>query len=377
PISLPPLPGDRAPVASPARSASLPTVVVVALASALLAALLTAGLLQVFDRDSGQRGTARSTLESGAALDIQTLLRKAQPSVVTVHTDTASSSGLYGGAGTGVVVGEDGYILTNWHVIGGASSVRVTLHDGTEHEATLVGGFPNDDIALIRVVDGPSLVPAELGSSSSIQVGDEVVAIGNALNLGGTPSVTRGIVSATDRTIQTPEITLRGLIQTDAAINPGNSGGPLLDVQGRVIGINTAIISDAQNIGFAIPIDAVKPLIDELKQGRGMITPSSAFLGVVTESVNSVPDAVLDQYDVSASNGALITEVQPGTAADRSGLRIGDVITRIDGQRVRSREDVLAIIRSHDAGDEITVEIERAGRKTEITVELGSRLGGN
>lgn len=354
----------------------MPVVVVTALLSALLASLLTAGALQLLGGGPASQSAASGSRSVGPALDIQALLRKAQPSVVTVHTGSASSSGLYGGAGTGVVVSEDGDILTNWHVIGGGTSVRVTLYDGTEHTAQLVGGFPSDDIALIRLVDRPSVVPAELGSSSSIRVGDEVVAIGNALNLGGMPSVTRGIVSALDRTIQTPEITLRGLIQTDAAINPGNSGGPLLNTQGQVIGINTAIISDAQNIGFAIPIDSVKPLIEELRQGRGAVSPTSGFLGVATETLGSVPQEVLDSYEVSASTGALITEVQPGTAADHAGLQVGDVITRIDGERVRSQDDVLRIIRSHDAGDEITIEIERRGRKTEIAAELGSRLDG-
>jgi serine protease Do len=298
--------------------------------------------------------------------------------VVAVQTGDSSEPGLYGGAGTGVVIGEEGFVLTNWHVIGGANVVRVTLFDGSEHEADLIGSFPDDDIALVQIRDDVTLTAAELGSSADAKVGDDVVAIGNALNLGGPPSVTEGIVSATDRTIQAPETTMQGLIQTDAAINPGNSGGPLLNAQGQVIGINTAIISDAQNIGFAIPIDSIKPLIEELKLGRGTVTPDSAFLGVITESVDAIPQADLDEFEVSASSGAFVSSIQPGSAAERGGLQEGDVITRIDGERVTSNTDVGDIIRSRNAGDEITIEYERAGRKETVTVELGTRsdIGG-
>ena len=143
------------------------------------------------------------------------------------------------------------------------------LPDGSEHAATLVGASPDDDIAIIQVQDVDDLVPAELGSSDDLQVGDEVIAIGNALNLGGEPSVTRGIVSAKDRDLTAEGVDLEDLIQTDAAINPGNSGGPLVNAAGQVVGMNTAIVADAQNIGFAIAIDAARPIIEDLKAGEG------------------------------------------------------------------------------------------------------------
>ena len=152
--------------------------------------------------------------------------------MVTLQTGQSSGDAVFGGAGSGVIISDDGLVLTNAHVIAGSTQLRVTLSDGRVFDAELVGSSPDDDIALIRLDGAQGLEPAELGSSDGAAVGDEVVAIGNALNLGGPPSVTRGIVSAKDRVIEAPNVTLRGLLQTDAAINPGNSGGPLLDVAG-------------------------------------------------------------------------------------------------------------------------------------------------
>jgi len=348
----------------------------VGLLSALIAALVTGGLFLAFGRDratSSASPSSNSRLANGKSLDIGALLTKAQPSVVAIQTGQASSRGVFGGAGTGVIISEDGLVLTNSHVISGANSMKVTLFDGEVKDAELVGSSPSDDIALVKLRDASGLVPAELGSSADARVGDDVVAIGNALNLGGPPSVTEGIISAKDRTIQAPSETLKNLLQTDAAINPGNSGGPLLNAQGQVIGINTAIISDAQNIGFAIPIDIVKPLIDQLKAGKGAITPDSAFLGVVTSAIADLNTEVLDQYNITASDGAVIVDLVPGSAAADAGLQIGDVITSIDGQKMSSSEQVVAAIRAKEAGDKVTIDVERNGKKQSVTVTLKSR----
>jgi S1-C subfamily serine protease len=352
-------------------------IAIVAACSAIVAALITGSLLLAFDRDEPTAiGAPSSRLEGSSGLDIQALLAKAQPSVVTIHTDdVASTRGENGGAGTGVIVSRDGDILTNAHVIARAQRVSVTLDDGTEHAAEVVGSFPAADIALVRVVDAIDLTPAQLGNSSDARVGDEVVAIGNALNLGASPSVTRGIISALDRIIEAPDVTLEGLIQTDAAINPGNSGGPLLNAQGEVIGINTAIAADAQNIGFSIPIDDIKPLIDELRQGRGEVTPDTAFLGVSSQSVSSLGPDVLDEYGISASRGAMITEVTPDGPAADAGLEVGDVVVSFDGVDIGSADALVEAIRSHEPGDEVVVEYERDGRKREATVELDRRGG--
>ena len=205
---------------------------------------------------------------------------------MSIQTGQQSSSGVFGSAGSGVIISDDGLVLTNAHVVSSPANLQVTLYDGRSEQADLVGSLPDTDMALIRLRDASNVTPAELGASADVRVGDDVVAIGNALNLGGPPSVTKGIVSATDRTIEAENVTLRHLIQTDAAINPGNSGGPLLNAAGQVVGINTAIISDAQNIGFAIAIDSLKPLIQDIKDGKGTITPDSAFLGVSTQDLS-------------------------------------------------------------------------------------------
>lgn len=339
-----------------------------------MAALVTGALfLTVGERAADTSGSAAGGRLAGAALDLQSLLTKAQPSVVAIQTGDESS--IYGGAGTGVIIDADGDVLTNAHVVGGAGSVQVRLHDGREVTADLVGSFPDADIALVRLRDTSRLTPAELGSSEEARVGDDVVAIGNALNLGGLPSVTVGILSAKDRMIQTPEITLTRLLQTDAAINPGNSGGPLLNARGQVIGINTAIIGDAQNIGFAIPIDVIRPLIEDLRSGNGAITPDDAFLGVVTVDVAELSPDLLDEYRISASRGAVITEVTEGTAAADAALGIGDVVVAVDGDRVEASEDLGELIRRHRPGDEVVIVYEREGRRQTVTVRLGARGG--
>lgn len=359
----------------PDRSGGARPVVIASVAAALIAALVTGAMFLVFGRDgtNGTEAAGNVRLAGGEALDIQALLTKAQPSVVAVQTGTTAMERLYGGAGTGLVISEDGLLLTNAHVVQGFSTMSITLFDGTVHEADLVGSSPDDDIALLQIRDVSGLVPAELGSSADVRVGDDVVAIGNALNLGGPPSVTVGIVSAKDRAIEAPGVMLRGLIQTDAAINPGNSGGPLLDARGAVIGINTAIISDAQNIGFAIAIDQVKPLIEDLRAGKGDITLDTAFMGVVTTTVSSMTDAELERYGVTVDEGAFVTDVLSNSSAADAGLATGDVITAIDGEQTPTSTDVAEIVRAHDAGDEVVITYQRDGRERTVRVELRSR----
>jgi putative serine protease PepD len=374
---LPPLPAYARPEPTPASGPSRAVIAVIVACSALAAALVTGALFLTFDRNNTPAAAPPSSRLGGSSgLDIQALLAKAQPSVVTIHTgESTSATGQNGGAGTGVIVSADGDILTNAHVIARAQTVRVTLDDGTDYPAEVVGSFPEADVALVRVQGASNLTPAQLGNSSEARVGDEVVAIGNALNLGASPSVTRGIISALDRIIEAPDVTLRGLLQTDAAINPGNSGGPLLDAAGEVIGINTAIAADAQNIGFAIPIDTIKPLIDELRQGRGAVTSDTAFLGVSSQSVSDLSTDQLDQFGISASRGAVVTEVAPGSPAAGAGLEVGDVIVALDGQSITTGAQLVDGIRSRAPGDQVTVEYERNGRKREADVTLDRRGG--
>jgi S1-C subfamily serine protease len=295
----------------------------------------------------------------GESLDIRAVLEKVQPSVVAISTEQDRFGTFGGGAGSGILIDEAGLILTNAHVVAGAESMEVSFFDGRQSPAELVGSSPDDDLALIRATELEDLTPAELGSSASVRVGDEVVAIGNALNLGSQPTVTLGIVSAKDRSIEDASISLSNLLQTDAAINPGNSGGPLVNALGEVVGVNTAIINDAQNIGFAISIDTVKPLIEQIRNGDAAIVPGQAFLGVSQISVSELTDALREEFDVSVDEGAFIAAVDPGSGADQAGLEPGDVVVSIDGEAVANSEDLARIVRERDAGDDVTVDYLR------------------
>jgi serine protease Do len=350
------------------------TVLLAALIGALVASVVSVGAMLLTDDDAVQQASTAPLVLDSEVLDIGGLLNKAQPSVVSIRTGSSNTQGVFGGAGSGVIISEDGLVLTNAHVIGNSTTAEVTLFDGETRQAVLVGSAPEDDVALMAMVDPPTVIPAELGNSADVRVGDSVVAIGNALDLGGTPSVTLGIVSAKDRVIQAPGgLVLENLIQTDAAINPGNSGGPLLNALGQVVGINTAIISDAQNIGFAIAIDAVKPLIEEIKAGGGTIRADQAFLGVSMVAVEDLLDATREQYGVTADRGVFVTELVPNSGAGRAGVELGDVILEVDGEPVRTPSDVATIIRSKAPGDTITLQVDRAGQVQEIDATLTER----
>jgi S1-C subfamily serine protease len=348
-----------------------------ALAGAVVAALVATGVTVALDDDdssSGGSAAVATPITTGeGALDIQAILDKVQPSVVAIETAQTTSRGVFEGAGSGIVLTADGLVVTNAHVIGNLGEITVVLSDGTEHPAELVGASPDDDIAVIRVQGVDDLVPADLGSSDALRVGDEVIAIGNALNLGGEPTVTRGIVSAQDRDLDAEGVSLQGLIQTDAAINPGNSGGPLVNAAGQVVGMNTAIVADAQNLGFSIAIDLARPIIAELEEGRGAVTPGQAFLGVSSADIADLSDALLEQHGIEEESGAVVTEVVPGSAADEGGLEIGDVIVAIDGEAVETSTDVRDQVLAHEPGDDVEVRVLRQGEEEVLTVTLGRR----
>ena len=350
-----------------------------ALIGALVAGAVAIGAIWA----SGDDGTVETVFEfpdagssavlEGEQLDIQAVLTKVQPSVVTIDTGAESFRGIFEGSGSGVVIGEGGLILTNAHVIQGADTIEVRFFDGTVKQADRVGTFPDEDIAIVRARDISGLIPAELGDAEILRVGDDVVAIGNALDLGESPSVTKGIVSAKGRTISDGVLTLEELIQTDAAINPGNSGGPLVNAAGQVVGINTAIIDNAQSIGFAISIDAVKPLIDQALNGNADLNPDTAFLGVTSISVSNLSDPLREQFSVTEDTGAFVQDIVGGSPAEDAGVARGDVITAIDGQPVDSSQDVARIVRSLRPGDEVEVLIQRDGVTERITVTLDVR----
>ena len=355
------------------RGFSIGALTLAAFVGAFVAAIVGAGAVLLFDDASTTPAPVEVGVPlqlDGEVLDIRGVLAKVEPSVVSISTEQDRFGTFGGGAGSGILIDEAGLILTNAHVVAGAETMTVAFYDGRESPAELVGSSPADDIALIRATDIDDLTPAELGSSSSVRVGDEVVAIGNALNLGSQPTVTLGIVSAKDRSIEDASISLNSLLQTDAAINPGNSGGPLVNALGEVVGVNTAIINDAQNIGFAISIDTVKPLIEQIRNGDAEIVPGQAFLGVSQISVGEITDALRDEFAVSVDEGAFIAAVDPGSGADQVGLEPGDVVVSIDGEPVVSAEDLARIIRERAAGDEVTIDYLRGDERLQGRGEL-------
>jgi serine protease Do len=372
-----PDPGSAAP--APARRGGwLKPALVGALVGALVAALATVGALAVLDREVATPAERANLQLRGEPLDIGEVLAAVQPGVVALRTE-GLRAGRFGadpsvveGAGTGMVIDPDGLILTNNHVIAGATSITAMLADGREVPATLVGGFASNDVALIQAQGVSDLPTVVLGTSSEMEVGDDVVAVGNALALGTKPTVTTGIVSALARSIRAENgQTLEQLIQTDAAINPGNSGGPLVNALGEVIGVNTAIAGNAEGIGFALAIDSLKPLLDELRNGGGEVR-GGAFLGVSTADIDDVASEMIDQLGITADEGAFVTRVVPGTAAAAAGLRQGDVIVGIDGRPVASAADVVAAIVAKDPGEEVSIRYQRAGELRSATATLGS-----
>ena len=373
--ALPPLPPPPDGPARPGPSARR-AAVLGAVAGGLVAALVATGVTVALD-DNGSspvdRPVATPVTAANGTLDIHALLARVQASVVTIRISSQTSQGLFEGAGSGIVLSKTGLVLTNAHVIGGVGDITVVLSDGTEHTGTLVGSSPDDDLAVIQVKDVKDLVPAELGSSDALQVGDEVIAIGNALNLGGEPTVTRGIVSAKDRDLSAQGVSLQGLIQTDAAINPGNSGGPLVNGAGQVVGVNTAILPDAQNLGFSIAIDRARPIIQAIEGGKGAVTPDQAFLGVSSSEIADLTPDVKARFKVTVDKGAFVTEVVPSSAADRAGLQPGDVIVKIDGNTVKAATEVRAAILHKKPGDSVKITIVRSGATKTLNAVLGRR----
>jgi putative serine protease PepD len=301
---------------------------------------------------------------------------KAAPSVVTIYVANGSSSG----SGSGVVLTEDGYVLTNNHVVTldstGTGTVQVRTSDGSLHDATVVGTDPASDLAVVKLADVDGLTPATFANSDKVQVGDVAVAIGAPLGLSNT--VTDGIISATGRAVATGstenDSTVIDAIQTDAAINPGNSGGALVNGAGGVIGINTAIATVASGVpggqsqsgnigvGFAIPSNTADRIADEIiKTGKA----TRAFLGV-----SARPEGADGSSEIGT--GAAIVSVEPNGAAADAGLKVGDVVTAVDDRPVTDSTELTAAVRSHSPGDKVTLTIQRGNDTTTVEVTLGS-----
>lgn len=270
------------------------------------------------------------------------------------------------GIGTGFIITADGYILTNQHVIENAESITVQLNGKTEEMPARVIGKDRDlDLAVLKI-EGSGFPVLKLGDSDLMRVGEWVVAIGQPYGLDHT--VTTGVISAKGRPINIEDRSYKNLIQTDAAINPGNSGGPLLNLNGEVIAINTAVNVTAQGIGFAIPADTVREVLDDLLQGNDIIRP---FLGVSMRDIN---EEIRQQLSLgNETRGILVVEVVKGTAAEKAGIKAMDIITDIDGEKISSAEQLQDIVSGHEVGDKINLNILRNGKALSFTANLQSK----
>ena len=313
---------------------------------------------------------------------ISNVAEKVSPSVVSIVTNVVTQS-IFGSAegqaaGTGIIVSKDGYILTNKHVIDGANKLEVFLSDGTSYDdVSVVGTDPLNDVAYLKVKGVDNLSAAVLGDSSTVRVGQEVVAIGNSLGQYQN-TVTSGIISGKGRPISagsedgSSSETLTDLLQTDAAINPGNSGGPLLNLSGQVIGINTAVAANAQGIGFAIPINSAKGTLKTVLAGKGV---QRAYLGVRYVPLSA---ETAKQYDLSVRQGAYVIGSNSGAALDtngpaaKAGVQEKDIITKVNGLEVGPRGSVSSLIGEYAPGDTVTLTILRAGQTLTKEVTLAA-----
>ncbi|MDX6677288.1 MAG: hypothetical protein QOE31_1340 [Solirubrobacteraceae bacterium] len=327
------------------------------------------------------------------ALTPREIYKRDAPGVVFITADVVQDASPFApeqrgqSTGSGFVIGKGGSIVTNAHVVEGASSVSVRFGDSKIKRARVAGRDPSTDIALLLVdPDGLDLHPLELGASKGVQVGDPTVAIGNPFGLDRT--LTTGVVSALQREIPSlqPGFSISNVIQTDAAINPGNSGGPLIDTLGRVIGVNSQIETGGAGrgnigIGFAVPIDTAKEVIPQLRKSGGV---QRAYLGVSTRTI----DDSLDGLNLASPDGALVETVRPGSPAAQAGLRGGsrlrklggdevhvggDIIKSVDGKKVRTNADVATLIGDHRPGERVSLEIIRDGTRRTVSEKLGRR----
>jgi len=271
------------------------------------------------------------------------------------------------GIGSGVIIDEKGYVLTNNHVISDAERLKVTLPDGDVLRGKVIGADSATDLAVVKVESDRPLPVAQLGQSSSLKVGQIVLAIGNPFGLTGGPAVTAGILSSLDRSIQTKDGVLE-LIQTDAAINPGNSGGPLVNTKGEVVAISTAKMPYAQGIGFAIPIDIAKAILKELVNNGSVSRP---WIGI--SSITMTPQLARHYGLTPITEGVLVAGVEPYSPADDAGLRQGDIIDGIDGRKVNDSSQVAAYVKGRQINDEIQLAVNRYGRQLSLTVQVDRR----
>jgi S1-C subfamily serine protease len=336
---------------------------------------------------------ARPASTSGKALTVNEIYKRDAPGVAYIKADIVQQTqSVFGlpqqqqstATGSGFLIDDEGHILTNAHVVEGAKDVEVQLGNGDTQGAEIVGTDPSTDIALLKVDNTDSVDPLPLGESDSVQVGNPVVAIGNPFGLDRT--VTSGIVSALQRQIQAPNgFSINDVIQTDAPINPGNSGGPLIDGDGKVIGVNSQIESQSGGnvgIGFAVPIKTAIDVVDQLENGGEV---QHAYLGI---SGASITPEIAQALNLPVDEGVLVEQVLQNGPADDAGINGptgeatiegqtipigGDIITKIDGKTVTGMDDVISAVNDHEPGDEVTLTVWSDGHQRDVTVRLGDR----
>ncbi len=271
------------------------------------------------------------------------------------------------GAGTGIIISSDGYIVTNYHVIHDVIAVKANLPNGDSYDAEIVGWDVVTDLAVLKIEPEDELPFVEWGNSDEMRVGDWVVALGNALSLKGGPTVTLGIISALGRTVPTERGPLYHMIQTDAAINDGNSGGPLVSLDGKVIGISTAILRQAQGIGFAVSSETALPIIASLIE-HGKVTRPSMDI-----NVEDVTPAISNRMGLNVTEGVIVTRISQRGAAFNAGIQVGDVVTSLDGIPTKGVSGFLALLWSYKVGDSVEISYIRSNKLFETTVELAER----
>ncbi|MGE5484039.1 MAG: S1C family serine protease [Ignavibacteriales bacterium] len=356
---------------------SLSLIVAVALVSAMVGGLVVAAIAPRYMAANVASNQAQPVQFPGAvtgpaAFDVSPAVQvanKLSPSVVGITNKAVAGYDFFGRAytedrsGSGVIFDSNGYIVTNNHVIEGSRELKVFLSDGRVLDGTVVGADPPTDVAVVKV-NAQGLPAAEFGDSDALKIGELAVAIGNPLGMEFKSSVTQGVISGKDRTLQIGEQTFR-LIQTDAVINPGNSGGPLANAAGQVIGINTIKIESAEGMGFAIPINTVRGIINELLSKGRVARP---WLGI---TLIDKPTAQKYGYDIALDKGIYVVDVIAGGPAARAGIRKDDIMEALDGKEITDASALKAILSTHRVGDTVAATVRRGSKALTIQIVLG------
>lgn len=353
---------------------SYPSYAIISIVSAIIGAVIFAIVFGVYMEGPSRNGQNGNNITINPTDDMniaEAVAEKTMSSVVGIKT-TQITEGFWSnqavqGIGSGVVVSSDGYILTNSHVIsdGDVEEIEVMFLDGSEKEGQVIWNDQSIDLAVVKV-EAEGLDSAELGDSDSINIGQKAIAIGNPLGLEFERTVTSGIISGLDRSLEINEFTkMEGLIQTDASINQGNSGGPLLNAEGQVIGINTLKISDGEGLGFALPINMAKPIVEEIINTGDF---KEVYIGI--EGIDAVRYQKLTGIDLGVESGVLIASVAENSPAERAGLEVEDIIVSIDGDGLNNFQALKKRLYEYKPGSEIRVGVVRDGETRDVLVKL-------